>query len=424
MFEKEKLFCFHFKFNEQENKCICRHCNKNFEGKNDSNLKRHLMEIHPSHANDTNIQYNRRKRTSTNDVDEDEVPAKKFKKLKNEDIIQICVEFVTKHLLPYNFFSFSPLKKLMQGTGTNMTINPKVVKGFVDFSAQKIKEIIQNEVKNQMISLKVDLATRLGRSILGINIQFFSMIENKVVIRTIGMIEITKKHSAENIHTIISKTLNDYGIDKRQICSFTSDNGANIIATGKKFQEHQNSLLLSDEMENMVFEQFNEEDEDSDNFDDEGPSELPLHIQDALKDITSIAVLLRCSVHTLQLAIHDAIKEIKRESGIELEDIRKVVKNFKSSTYSEVKHILNLKSPGIDVCTRWNSSFIMIHKLINMKTDFMKVYEYFSDAELEAILLDDTHWDFMAKFHQAFLPCYRLTINLQKTNLSMGNQNE
>lgn len=180
-----------------------------------------------------------------------------------------------------------------------------------------------------MILMQIDSATRLGRSILGINIQYYSHEEKKIVIRTIGMIEMKVRHTASNISLLISNVLDSFGIDKCSISSLTCDNGANIIKSAKFFQEHQNSLLLGDQIEELQQRLLEEsEDEDSDEFDQNGPLDVPLRVKEAISDITSIAVLLCCSIHTLQLSVHDALKDIKGKYGNEIGDIRKVMKNL------------------------------------------------------------------------------------------------
>lgn len=54
----------------------------------------------------------------------------------------------------------------------------------------KIKKLISKTVNKKMISLKVDIATRLEKSILGINIQYIK--DFKICINTISMIQLKK----------------------------------------------------------------------------------------------------------------------------------------------------------------------------------------------------------------------------------------
>jgi hypothetical protein len=418
-----RVFNIHFTYNEQEDKTLCNHCKAEYSGLNKSNLKRHLIDNHKQQAEDTNVQY-RPKRPAT-ETSQQEPPVKKLKKLCASEFIKSSVELVVINLLPFSIFSMSAFKDLIYNheVATGITMNYANAQKYVQQAAQKVKDKIKSEVKDRMISLKVDVATRLGRSVLGVNIQFFSLTENKIVVRTIGMIELNRKHTAQNMNLIVTNLLNEFEIDKRSVSSFTSDNGANIIATGKLLQDQQNSLLLCDEMELLGQSSHEESDdeEDTEDFDNAGPLDIPNNVKEALKDISSIAVLIRCSIHTVQLCVHDSLCDIKKKYKDELAEIRKVVKNLKSSTYREYIHRLKIKTPGIDVCTRWNSCYVMIHKLMKIRNDLTNLYEYFSGADLDGIMLEASHWDFMDKFSTAFLPCYELTIKLQKDSIGMGN---
>lgn len=414
----------HYNYIESDEKSECIHCHKKYQGRNWSNLKRHLIAKHPSHATESNISF-RPKRASDQLSNEDNPPTKKLKKMEPREFIQACVELATINLLPFNFFTFEATKKLIASheSSTGVTINYPNIRKFVHLSAEKIKNVIKEEVTGRMVALKIDTATRLGRSILGVNIQFYSMSLDKIIVRTLGIIEIKKKHTSQNINLMIGNILDDYNIDKRSISSITCDNGANIIASAKLFQDRQNSLLLNDEIEEYRDSLLNVDEDDEDDmecFDEFGPTEIPQNIKDALNGISCIAVLVRCSIHTLQLGVHDALREVKNKYGIQLQDIRNVVKSLKSSTYADKIESLNIKIPGIDICTRWNSSFIMVHQMINLKEDLLKLYEYYSGRQLDAIKINEVHWNFMTEFHPAFLPCFNLTQKLQKVNIGMG----
>lgn len=63
--------------------------------------------------------------------------------------------------------------------------------------ASKIKSQISIDLKNRLFSLKIDEASRLNRSIVGINVQFIE--RNSIQIKTLAMVEMTEKHTAVNI---------------------------------------------------------------------------------------------------------------------------------------------------------------------------------------------------------------------------------
>lgn len=72
----------------------------------------------------------------------------------------------------------------------------------------------------------VDIGTKNKRSVLGMSVQL--IINGKLVIRSIGMIELKKSHTGKYLSELIIKRLNDYHIEKRQILTITTDNGKNI----------------------------------------------------------------------------------------------------------------------------------------------------------------------------------------------------
>ena len=54
----------------------------------------------------------------------------------------------------------------------SFAINPENVREGVLLADQKTRQDIREETKGKMVSIKMDCATRLNRSIYGINLQF------------------------------------------------------------------------------------------------------------------------------------------------------------------------------------------------------------------------------------------------------------
>ncbi|KAI8117117.1 hypothetical protein CVS40_10957 [Lucilia cuprina] len=92
-----------------------------------------------------------------------------------------------------------------------------------------MKEGIRAVLKHRIICIKIDTATRLNRSILGINAQFCN--NNKIIIYTLAMIELQRKHTAANLSQEVEEILNNFDISKHQIYCVTSDNGRYMLKT-------------------------------------------------------------------------------------------------------------------------------------------------------------------------------------------------
>ena len=96
--------------------------------------------------------------------------------------------------------------------------------------AQRYVEKITNEVSNKLI--KVDIATKQNRSMLGVNVQTIQ--DSKLILRTLGIKEMLFSHTGAYIKELTVEILNKYNIKISQIFTRTSDNGSNVV----KFVEY------------------------------------------------------------------------------------------------------------------------------------------------------------------------------------------
>jgi hypothetical protein len=88
-----------------------------------------------------------------------------------------------------------------------------------------IRDNIKTELKNKLISLKADCCTRLGRSVIGINVQFIS--DAKIVVRTLAIRRIFVRHT--NLKDLIENVLKEYHLSFLNIITVTTDNGSNFL---------------------------------------------------------------------------------------------------------------------------------------------------------------------------------------------------
>ncbi|SPP89623.1 Hypothetical predicted protein [Drosophila guanche] len=129
---------------------------------------------------------------------------------------------------------------------------------------------------HKLISLKLDIASRHSRGIVGVNAQYYE--QNSIKVVTLGIIELNKKHTGVNLSAEIESILEDFSLTKSQIYSVTSDNGRNIIKSIEIINE------------------------DSDASADDDEEELETQV-----NVCSMASL-KCAAHTLQLAVKDFLK--------------------------------------------------------------------------------------------------------------------
>lgn len=190
-----------------------------------TNLKKHLSNVH-------NEMY---MELIHEEKENDEIePLKKMKKIQietNADIItDCCVNLVTKEDRPFTLLDSEAFRKIMEPIfkGLNMTlINSRNIADIIAIKAEKIRKEITDLCKGKLLSIKIDLATRLNRSVMRINVQVIH--SKKVMIKTFAMIELHNRHTAEILKTEIVHVLQQYDINVDQIYSFTTDNGRNLI---------------------------------------------------------------------------------------------------------------------------------------------------------------------------------------------------
>lgn len=384
-YRDEVLSFFEYCDSNKTYKCKVGDCGQILKSSYIYNLKRHIISKHNEVARSLNLS-----ESESSDV------KKKCKKISismdKETLIKACVKMTTVHGLPFQTLEYNGFKDIISPIQESLgiTINSKNIHQYITKCSEKIKQTIIDEVKNKIVCLKMDSATKYDRSILGINLQY--LVGPKIVIRTIAMIEVTKQHTAENLKIEVLNVLKEFNVNLSQILCITTDNGANMVKAVKLLKE---SLELETEPE-----------KENENLSEE----LQSHAEDI--QVNLFVTSCRCATHTLQLCAIDVIKHHKEN----LQAIRDIVKKFKKNPYRNTFSANEKRKPFLDVPTRWNSSFEMINCLTTQKefiTDLIS-----DDANFK---ISDELWTFIDKFQQAFSPVFVATKKLQEDQLVMGD---
>lgn len=130
--------------------------------------------------------------------------------------------------------------------------------------------------------MNVDIASRHNRSFFGLNIQFIK--DGTLHLQTLAVKELFSCHTSRNLKIVINEILSKYNIFSDRIYTFTSDNGRNMVKLGELLRENEVK-----EIEERIDDTHREEADNTVNF--------------------SATTLVRCCVHTLQLAVLDTIND-------------------------------------------------------------------------------------------------------------------
>lgn len=325
---------------DKQARCLEIDCKSKLQTQKPSALIRHFTQKHPSKLKD--VTYSREKNLA-------------WLRLST---IYTCVKHVTicgRPLISINDESFQEflqerLKKL-EGTPHALTINVQVVKGYVNECAKKLRDRIKKEIEDKVVSLMLDVATRLNRSILGISLQ--TILNGEIIVRTIGMERIRVRHTAINIKTMVTGTMDQYTIKNRDVLSITHDNGANLIA----FTEQMDAFLAADEDDEDLL--------DRDLFlDPEIQADL---LQRAAEEMNSSfkpmnfthTNSIRCGSHTFQLSVNCVMDG--PECATVMKNALELVKELRKPRFRHQLENSNVPVPRLENKTRWFSKFMMVN---------------------------------------------------------------
>lgn len=130
-------------------------------------------------------------------------------------------------------------------TSLNLCLNRFNIYNFVHERYLRMHNALQELLKDRLICLKVDCATRMERAFIGINLQFVH--KGKIAIFTLSAIELQVRHTGSNLKKVILEELQKWNISPSQIYSITSDNGANIVKAIELADEESRKIELDHE---------------------------------------------------------------------------------------------------------------------------------------------------------------------------------
>lgn len=112
-------------------------------------------------------------------------------------LIDSAIKMVSYHQLPLSCFEWEGIRQIFEpiGAAVGCKINSTNIKTHIQSIAHRIRDLLKEEMRNKLISVKIDSASRFYRHILGINAQY--VLNSKVVVRTLG--KLVPKRNNDNL---------------------------------------------------------------------------------------------------------------------------------------------------------------------------------------------------------------------------------
>lgn len=178
------------------------------------------------------------------------------------------------------------------------------------------------------------------------------------------MIEVKDRQTAGFLKSKVLEILARYGLKLDQIFAITVDNGANMLACVRQ---------LKDEFEASLIPMLTEEDDEASNsIAEEMAEKITNEFHDQARENLN---LVRCAVHTLQLAILDVVDK----SHPNVKQVTEVAKRCKNVKYKTNFDYHNATYPPVWCQTRWGGIFKMLDSFLEQKSFFVQLGQEFPE---------------------------------------------
>ena len=227
------------------------------------------------------------------------------------------------------------------------------------------------------VSICADTWSKRGltASFLGITAHFYSRRDHKRHTLTMAVRRMPSPHTAANVRKLIEKVLEEWNIPLSKVFVIVTDNGSNMVAAFKQQPEERDSVN-DDEVGEEDASSEGESDDEENTEDDFDEKEL---------EHDSEFILMRrigCFAHTLQLVAqkfdgYEGFSNVIRAA-------RKINSKVNSSCKATERLIQFCGKKLLKECrTRWNSTYLLLQRLIELR-------------EPLAAVLRELEWDDLA----------------------------
>jgi hypothetical protein len=234
----------------------------------------------------------------------------------------------------------------------------------------KMKSKIQQAMASaRKIHFCADIWSKKGltSSYLGLTAHFFSFTDQKLHHPTLAVRQLDHPHTGEAISTLTYAIIEEWGIPLSKLQFIVTDNGSNMLKAFKIVQSVNDDEEILDELANEDEESGDEvcEFEQQENNSSEAFKQLASKKPAGLQRVS-------CFSHTLQLVVAKFTKDANCK-----EILLKVNKIVKSVNHSGKATEALIKEGGkklVSSCvSRWSTTYLVIHRLLEVKEPLKKV---------------------------------------------------
>lgn len=371
----------HCRIDEFQN---CKYGQKNYDA---GNFIRHFRIMHPEASQALGLA----KHYVTTSTKKKRAVAKRQVAIDSPSFLEGCIKLVTVHNLPLRCFDWAGLRMLMDPISESIgfNINGHNITTHLRAASTGIVDRLKKELAGRTVSVKVDVASRNGRHVLSVCVQYeFS---HEVVTRTLGLIEVRENQSSSYIKSKILEVLLSYDLVIDQIFTVVLDNGPNMIANSKKLKKTFAESMLTNDFTDAEI-------------DCNGSAAEEELIESLSKELNELFRVVRGAVHTLQLALNEAVPE----SDPNVKEITQFVMNVRQQKYQHVFDSKNASYPPL-WSTRWSGKYKMIKSIVKQEPFFKALCEQFPELSLR-----ESDWQFLKDYDSAFLPLHSMVKLMQK----------
>lgn len=251
------------------------------------------------------------------------------------------------------------------------------------------------------IALCADIWSKKGltSSYLGVTAHFFSRKDHRKHVVTLSVKRMPSPHTAVHVREKVEEVLHDWELSADKVSLIITDSGSNMVAAFRNLVEKKDDTEEEDD-------QHEEEDEEGDNYKDELDEEVDdFETKEIDHDITFSVFISRlsCFSHSLQLVVR-RFDEVSSYRSV-LKRVRALIRRVNMSTKATEKLISLCRKKLLKDCpTRWSSTFLVIERLLQVRSSLSTVLN-----ELEWDDLPTSDWKQLENIYTLLKPFAQYT---------------